>query len=65
MKCCVRACSVRGVRTNGTQQRNPVPQGAFVGGVPNALAQQTEWCIIQAMAGYKDGLNADSSKLSN
>jgi len=57
--------SVRSVRAGATQQRNPVPQGKFVNGVPDALAQQTEWCILQALAGYGDGMQADISKLSN
>jgi prepilin-type N-terminal cleavage/methylation domain-containing protein len=57
--------SVRGVRASGTQVRNPVSQGSFVNGIPDALAIQTEWAILQAMAGYRDGMQYDVSKLSN
>jgi hypothetical protein len=53
------------VRASGTQVRNPVSQGSFVNGIPDALAIQTEWAILQAMAGYRDGMQYDVSKLSN
>jgi len=55
--------SVHGLRVGQTTVKNPVPQGTFVNGVPDGLAQQTEWCILQALAGYKDGCLADSTRV--
>jgi hypothetical protein len=57
--------SVHGLRVGATGVRDPLPQGRVVGGMPDALAQQTEWCILQALAGYKDGYLADFSKIGN
>jgi len=57
--------SVSGLRVGATTVRNPLPQGTVVGGVPDSLAQQTEWAIYQALAGRKDGFQADTSKIGN
>jgi prepilin-type N-terminal cleavage/methylation domain-containing protein len=57
--------SVRGLRVGSTPLKNPIPQGTFVNGIPDSLAQQTDWCILQAMAGRKDGYLADATKIGN
>jgi hypothetical protein len=57
--------SVHGLRVGATTVKNPVPQGTFVNGKPDGLAQQTEWCILQALAGRKDGMSADLSRVGN
>jgi type II secretory pathway pseudopilin PulG len=57
--------SVHGLRVGATGVRDPLPQGKVVGGMPDALAQQTEWCILQALAGYRDGYLADLNKIGN
>jgi prepilin-type N-terminal cleavage/methylation domain-containing protein len=57
--------SVRGIRVGATTIKNPVPQGVFVGGIPDSLAQQTEWCILQALSGRRDGYMADFGKIGN
>src|SRR5207248_1741051 len=43
--------SVHGLRIGATGVRNPLPQGKVINGKPDGLAQQTEWCILQALAG--------------
>jgi prepilin-type N-terminal cleavage/methylation domain-containing protein len=58
--------SVHGLRVGSTGVRNPLPAGTVLpNGVPDAVAQQTEWCILQALAGRKDGLLADPTKIGN
>jgi prepilin-type processing-associated H-X9-DG protein len=57
--------SVHGLRVGATGVRDPLPQGKVVNGKPDALAQQTEWCILQALAGYRDGFLADVNKIGN
>ena len=57
--------SVHGLRVGATTVRTPLPQGRVVNGVPDAVAQQTEWCILQALAGYRDGFTADLAKIGN
>ena len=58
--------SVRGLRVGATGVRNPLPAGTVLpNGRPDAVAQQTEWCILQALGGKGDGFQADSSKIGN
>jgi type II secretory pathway pseudopilin PulG len=57
--------SIRGLRVGASTVKSPVPQGTFVNGIPDALAQQTEWCILQALAGRRDGFSVDPDKIGN
>jgi prepilin-type N-terminal cleavage/methylation domain-containing protein len=57
--------SIRGLRVGSTTLRNPLPAGRVIGGLPDSTAQGTDWCILAALAGMKDGFNADYSKLGN
>jgi len=57
--------SVHGYRVGSTTVRNPLPAGAVIRGNPDSTAQGTDWCVLQALAGCKDGYNADINKLGN
>jgi len=58
--------SVHGYRVGNTTVRNPLPQGTVLpGGIPDSVALQTDWCVLQSLAGRRNGYNVDISKLGN
>jgi len=57
--------SVRSLRVGATGVRNPIGVGTVTNGFPDAIMQQSDWCILQQLAGTRDGYGADASKIAN
>jgi prepilin-type processing-associated H-X9-DG protein len=56
--------SVRSLSPAGTCSRNPLPAGSVSHGFPDAVAQRTDWCILQQLAGMRDGYVADTGAIT-
>jgi hypothetical protein len=56
--------SVRGLKVGNTGVRNPIGVGTVVNGIPDTAMQQSDWCILQQLAGSRDGYGQDVSKVA-
>jgi prepilin-type N-terminal cleavage/methylation domain-containing protein len=56
--------SVRALRPGNTGVRNPIGVGTVVNGKPDAAMQTSDWCVLQQLAGVRDGYGAKTDSIS-